>query len=145
MRRRTRKKYLCSYFIQLSDDYSCAVEKSHDDDGSDLAEIQDIANELKLNLEESMFLETQVADEAMGPIFDKCMATQTRHVFFETTSRSLKRKPIKAKVKKLSFLVRRYQSTHFRGIMIDDGSTGSLCSEALLEAYRRFTGNPAPI
>ena len=99
--------------MQLSDDDSSATKKSHEDNGSGLSLTQDTGNELKLNQDESMFLETQFDDEAMRPIFDEIMAMQTRHAAFGSTNRSYKCKPIKAKMKKLSILIRRYPSTHF--------------------------------
>ncbi len=59
--------------------------------------------------------------------YEECLNTATRHAFFGSTQTN------------------RYPPNYFPGIMIDNGSTGSLCSVAQLEAYRKFTGNPTPV
>ena len=139
MRRGDRKKYIRSYYTQLSDD-------ENTDSGTEIDEIRSMAEELKSNLHESMFLESVPHDESMKLAFDECMLTQTRHVFFGSTRPSQKNKRIGIRTsgKPISTKLR-YPDSQFPGIMIDNGSTGSLCSEAQLQAYRSFTGNPTPV
>ncbi len=94
-----------------------------------------------------MFVE--VADNRMAEtscVFHECMNAQTRHVFFGSTLTNFgKAKTAKTKPGKVSMLKLRYPANWFPGIMINKGSTGSLCSVAQLEAYRSFTGYPTLI
>ena len=139
MRRADRKKYIRSYYTQLSDD-------ENTDSGTEIDEIRDMAEELKSNLHESMFLESVPHEASLKLAFDECMVTQTRHVFFGSTKPSHKNKKVGVrKGGKPTLTKLRYPDTQFSGIMIDNGSTGSLCSEAQLQAYRSFTGNPTPV
>ncbi len=48
-------------------------------------------------------------------------------------------------VKKLRKSIIRYPENKWFGIMVDNGYTGSLCSVALLEAYRNYTGYSTPL
>ena len=146
MRRKDRKSYIRSYCMQFSDEDEESNGEDKDTDESDIEGIRDMAEELKSSLHESMFLETMPVEDNMKPVFDECMTMQTKHVFFGTTSRTQDTRRIGLRKGNRSFSQKlRYPSSLFPGIMIDNGSTGSLCSEAQLQAYRSFTGHPTPV
>ncbi len=69
----------------------------------------------------------------------ECMVYQTRHAFFGTNNDYLNQQERK-KLKKLIIAILRYPTSKFFGIMVNNGSTSSLCSTAQLEAYINYTG-----
>ena len=88
--------------------------------------------------------ENEVADRTKS-IYLECMTDITRRVFFGTQN---SRFSFETSLKKISILKNRkvrYPASRFFRVMVGNGSTGSLCSVAQLEAYRKFTDNRAPV
>jgi len=150
MKANKQKKQLRTFYLQLEDDASDDNKSSCEDDDvkstssdDDEVDYRDIADEIEEKLDESMFLELDEIDSGSSDLYTECLNTQTRHVFFNDTKGNYG-KPMKARKPKARSKLR-YPSNYFPGIMIDNGSTGSLCSVSQLEAYRNFTGNEAPV
>ena len=123
----------------------------------DLDDARNIADELDTKLEESMFADAvQDYSEEEESYYTMCINKQTMHSFFgyisssestnechsTTCSRTLELRP---RTGKSGWGKLRYPCSLFPGIMVDNGSTGSLCSVSQLEAYRNFTGHPTPV
>ena len=85
-----------------------------------MEEIRNIAEELKSNLRETMFPESDLSGERMKPVFEECVNTQTRHVLFGKGNAFARSKRINVRLGKTTFSSRlRYSGTEFPGIMID--------------------------
>ncbi len=147
---KTQTSQLRSYFLQMeevpSDDKTEAnendsAENSDENVDDALSEYRTIVDALDGNLDERMFLESQedaVAYTEEKATCEEWLNTATRHAFFGSTQTKFGAMMTpKGTSKDL-----RNPPNHFPGIMIDNGSTGSLCSVAQLEAYRKFTRKP---
>ena len=147
MKRDKQKPHLRSFFMQIQGELqSDDDEDAKNDDANSTANHRLIAEELSQNLKESFFMEHMDKEEAeneLAYIFLECMANITRHAFFgtQTTSFSLRSKNVSTlETQKLH-----YPPSRFFSVVVENGSTGSLCSVAQLEAYRKFSGNPTPV
>lgn len=153
MKNSNQKRELHSYFTQLQEEDSDSTSDPEDvqdikdeKDSSSDDDFRKIANGLHGQLDETMFLEMENIIDEEKSFFVECMNMHTRHVFFGTTLRKIQNEPKRAvSVNKSRQISLRYAEDDFPGIMIDNGSTGSLCSIAQLKAYRRFTGCPTPM
>lgn len=152
MKSKRQKRFLKSYFTQLEseeDDTGANgdPEESTDVDSENSDNFDAVADELAEALDETMFVEEVSEDHEAGEeILDECLETSTRHAIFGgATPIHGRRKILKKLRRKPRETSKRYPASRFPGIMIDNGSTGSLCSLSQLKAYRQFTGNPTPL
>ena len=138
-----QKKRIRSFYMQVSDEDSSHESKCSE---TDQDQTRDMTDEFKSSPHESMFLESSLNDQSREPVFEEFMTTQTRHIFFGSMNRSKSIDPIGVRKGKKSLPPRlRHPSSLFLGIIIEYSSTGLLCNEAQLKAYRLFTGDTAPV
>lgn len=165
--------HLRSYFIQLEDhpgetELPSGAAKAPEEEESradrnirfDFEKARQVADELDRNLDETMFTETAIdpLHETIA-LYTSYSNLQTEHVFFDSlrsssTHRHYRRtghKETNAHKRASDYnfgkhenTQRRYPSNVFPGVITDNGSTGSICRVAQLEAYRNFTGPASP-
>jgi len=138
-----RKVALQSYHMQI-DEHNNGTESEEEEESEPEEDFKGIADELlETNFLETDFIEEDNKDDYHGEVYiSECLMNSTRHSFFlDQHTRFTKPRSVKVHPK----VKLRYPPNRFFGVMVDNGSTGSLCSVSQLEAYRTFTGNPAPM
>ena len=73
------------------------------------------------------------------------MTIITRHVLFGTQNTKFSFQTSLKKILPLKNRKIRYPASRFFGVMVYNGSTGSICSVTQLEAYWKFTSDPTPV
>lgn len=150
MKAERQKKFLKSYFTQLeSDDDHEDDESIHklDAESECDAHKDTLADTFDEARDEAMFTEeVEEENDVSKELFHECLEASARHAILGIKKSILRRRNQANQNSCTAERNRkRYSENWFPGIMIDNGSTESLCSVSQLQAYCKFTGNPAPL